>query len=142
VSVCAYFNVDVYFCVCVCVCAYFSVDVYFCVCVCVSGFLCVCVCAYFSVDVYFCVCVFSVFVSYSLAACVCLCKHPRFILHSLSPVSLCVSSSLRRVHACVFSVHVACICVSMSSVSLCLCVSPPPSIASGACPAEQRMCEG
>ena len=118
-------------CVCVClsgflcVCVYFNVDVYFCVCVCLSlGFsVCVCVCAYFSVDVYFCVCVFSVFVSYSLAACVCLCKHPRF--HSSFPfscLSVCLFLPETGSRVCVQRACCVRLCFHVFCLSLSLCL--------------------
>ena len=108
-----------------CVCVYFSVDVYFCVCVCLSlGFsVCVCVCAYFSVDVYFCVCVFSVFVSYSLAACVCLCKHPRF--HSSFPfscLSVCLFLPETGSRVCVQRACCVRLCFHVFCLSLSLCL--------------------
>ena len=133
VCVCVYFNVDVYFCVCVCLSLGFSVCVCVCVrilvwtcisvCVCVSGFLCVCVCAYFSVDVYFCVCVFSVFVSYSLAACVCLCKHPRF--HSSFPfscLSVCLFLPETGSRVCVQRACCVRLCFHVFCLSLSLCL--------------------
>lgn len=111
-------------CLCVSVCLSPSlpagVSLSLCECVCLSGFLCVCV--YFSVDVYFCVCACSGCPCLTLWPPVCVCASTPIspFIPSL-PVSLCVSSSLRGVHTCVFSVHVACVCFH---VSLPLCLSP------------------
>ena len=111
---------------CVSVCLYvfllLYLQVYLFLCVSVSVSLVFFVCVYFSVDVYFCVCACSGCPCLTLWPPVCVCASTPIspFIPSL-PVSLCVSSSLRGVHTCVFSVHVACVCFH---VSLPLCLSP------------------